>query len=70
MRTLFKRFGVVLFTMALMAGGVFAQEEAAPTVNSFTFVLVIIGGGIAIVAALGFFMRDTNNNGSDDKKSE
>jgi hypothetical protein len=68
MKTLFKRFGIVLLVLALMVSAVFAQEEAAPAVNSFTFVLVIIGGGIGAVALLGYFMRDTNNN--KDNKSE
>jgi hypothetical protein len=68
MKTLFRRLGIVLPLMALLAGAVFAQEEGAATVNSFTFVLVIIGGGIAVVAALGFLMRE--NNGNNDNKSE
>ena len=68
MKNLLWRSGIALLVLALVVGGVFAQEEAAPAINSFTFVLVIIGGGIAVVAALGFLMRD--NNGNNDNKNE
>lgn len=69
MKTNLMRVIVLLVVLALAVSGVFAQEEAATSsVNTFTFVLVILGGGIGIVGLLGMAMRDTNGN--DEPKSE
>ena len=68
MNTNLSRLVILLACLALSVGSVFAQEEAPVALNSFTAVLVIIGIGVVAVAALGFAMREPNNNG--DKKSE